>query len=342
MKPLISRVCAVLVLALLAGPAVFAARVTNLFQAEVAAQGRDNAARDAALGSALKQVLERVTGEPAGNSAGVQTLLEQPGRFVDQYRFEDDQYGQLRLWVQFDGVALENRLRELGVPFWGGERPDVLLWLAIDDRGSRYLVSETSDNVGAVLARAAHEHGLPLTLPLMDLEDQRALEFTDVWGGFLGAIQAASRRYRPQVILIGKLGRSRADGSWLGGWTLAGAGASRDWNSSAASLEQSVEQGIEGAAGRLAAQYAVVSTGRSVHALVVDGIEDLPDYARVYNYLASLTPVDGVQVRRVSGREMEFELSLSSDERSVLQLITLGKVLEARGGEPLWNFRLRR
>ena len=44
---------------------------------------------------------------------------------------------------------------------------------------------------------------------LLDLQDQRAVQFTDVWGGFVGSVESASQRYRPQVILLGKLARPR-------------------------------------------------------------------------------------------------------------------------------------
>ena len=189
---------------LLLATASHAARLDTLFQAEVNAAGRGAAAREAALGRALQDVLVRVTGSAeSASQSRAQSLLKQPGRFVEQFRFLElpgrlpGQPPQLRLWVQFDGVALSREIRQAGLPYWGPERPDVLAWLAIDDRGRRYLVSETGESSAAgTLMRAARHRGLPLTLPLMDLEDQRAVQFTDVWGGFVGTVNEASQRYR--------------------------------------------------------------------------------------------------------------------------------------------------
>ena len=43
---------------------------------------------------------------------------------------------------------------------------------------------------------------------------------------------------------------------------------------------------------------------------------------------------------RVNGREVEFSLNLNSDERNLLQVITLGRVLQAIEEPSAWRFRL--
>lgn len=347
-KSLILRYCiAALFGLLLASEPLYAAPVSDLFQARVDAAGRDAAARDTALRQALQQVLVRVTGSSRlVGEASARPLLQEPGRFVEQYRFEDvvDAGGgeQLRLWAQFDGVALEREIRAAGLPYWGSERPDVLLWLAVDERGRRYLVSEATETAAShAVTRAAQVHGLPVTLPLMDLEDQRAVQFTDVWGGFLGALEPASQRYRPQVVLVGKLDRSGAGGSWRSSWNLLADGAEQAWSAHANNMNSAVEQGIAQATEWLAGQYAVGDSGASLRSLVVEGVGGIEDYARVYRYLASLTPVDQVQVVRAGEQDVQFDLTLSTQERNLLQVITLGRVLQPAGDPMAWRFRLR-
>jgi len=349
MKPLTVRnSIACLIALLLVSATAHAARVDDLFQVEVAADGRDAGSRDAALGQALGQVLLRITGSAESlSNPSLRPLLKNPSRFAQQYRFREipaetpEQAEQLRLWVQFDGVALAREVREAGLPYWGSERPDVLLWLAIDNRGRRYLVSDNSGGgVARSLSQSAYRRGLPLTLPLMDLEDQRAVQFTDVWGGFVGSLEEASQRYRPQVILVGKLGRSGPSGDWRGSWNLLAAGSQQSWTSHSANLEAAVEQGIGATSEWLARQYAVVATDEAVRSLLVEGVQGLEDYARVSKYLASLTPVEQVQVARVNGQEVEFSLNLNSEERNLLQVITLGRVLQAIEEPSAWRFRL--
>jgi hypothetical protein len=332
---------------LLGSPWAGAARLDHLYEAEVPAAGRDTAARDAALGVALQEVLERLTGSRAAlQSAAGARLLESPGRFVEQYRFNEvsaseDPSRRLMLWAQFDGVSLSRELRRAGLPYWGAERPDVLVWLAVDDRGQRYLLSETGGQGAADLLRqSAQRRGLPVTLPLFDLEDQRALQFTDVWGGFIGPIQAASQRYQPQVILVGKLERTAAQGGWLAEWQLADQGNRQSWRSRGDSQGLVIDAGVTDAAEWLAQRYAVVATQAGMRALVVDAVHSLDDYARVSQYLASLSAVDRVDVVSVREDEVEFNLKLSADERNLLQLIALGRMLQQTGDPAAWRFHL--
>jgi hypothetical protein len=332
---------------LLVPPLAAAARLDHLYEAEVPAAARDTAARDAALGVALQEVLERLTGSRAAvQSAAGARLLEAPGRFVEQYRFNempasDDQSRQLMLWAQFDGVSLSRELRQAGLPYWGAERPDVLVWLAVDDRGQRYLLSETGGQGAAdMLRQSAQRSGLPVTLPLLDLEDQQAVQFTDVWGGFFGRIEAASQRYQPQVILTGKLERTSTQGGWRAEWQMADQGNRRSWTSRADSLGSVIDAGVSDTAEWLAQRYAVMATQAGMRALVVDAVHNLDDYARVSKYLASLSPVDRIDVVSVRDDQVEFNLKLSADERNLLQLITLGRMLQRTDDPAAWRFHL--
>jgi hypothetical protein len=348
-KLLLLRKCVIaLVGVLLVSLAAHGARLENLFQTEVDAAGRDAVSRDAALKQALQDVLVRVTGSVAALSdPAAQQIIDRPGRLVEQFRFQETpatvagEPAQLRLWAQFDGVSLARDIRRAGLPYWGQERPDVLLWLAVDDRGRRYVVSETAESeVTAALMQSAARRGLPLTLPLMDLQDQRAVQFTDVWGGFIAALQAGSERYRPQVILVGRVGHSGVSGGWRADWNLLGAGSNRSWGFHAATLNAAVSRGVAEATEWLASKYALVASGNTTLTLEVEGIRNLGDYARTYEYLVSLTPVEQVQVATATGEQVAFSLRLNAEERSLLQIITLGKVLETVEDPSAWRFRL--
>lgn len=325
-----------------------AVRLQHLYEAEVDAAGRDTASRDAALAQALEQVLARLTGGGDALQGSVAAgLLENPGRFVEQFRFaeppaSDPTAGGLKLWVQFDGVSLARELKQAGLPYWGPERPGVLVWLAVDNRGQRYLVSENGDEqLAADVQQAGRQHGLPLTLPLMDLEDRQAIEFTDVWGSFSGRVESASQRYHPQAILTARLERRSAGQPWRGEWQLVDGGTRQTWNTRDGNLTETLDAGIAEAAGWLARRYAVVASAAGVHSLVVEDVRNLDDYARVSGYLASLSPVDRVDVLRVERHTVEFNLELSADERSLLQLIALGRVLRRVDDPSAWRFRLQ-
>jgi len=320
-----------------------AAQMDGLFQAQVDSAGRDEAAREAAMVVALDEVLLRLTGSRAAlQSKAAAGLRASPGRFVEQFRFIEpaaDSDAGLQLWVQFDGVSLARELRAAGLPYWGQERPDLLAWLAVDAGGQRYLISEGAGGIAQATRAAARRHGLPLTLPLQDLEDQRSVQFTDVWGGFNDAILNASERYRAQVVLTGKLDGSATHG-WRGDWRMLNGGIWQRWTTHATTLPALIDSGMADAGSRLAQRYAVVAGQEGELGLVVEGVRSLEDFGRLSAYLEGLSLVDKVSVVRVQEEEVEFMLQLGTDQRSLWQLISLGKTLQPLAGENHWRFQL--
>jgi hypothetical protein len=329
-------------------PMVSAAAAGGLFESEVVVSSQSPAERGSALHSALSEVLVRVAGrnnvlatEPA------RALLADPGKLVQQYRYftrQDTQPPVLVLWVRFDEASIRQGLQQQGVSYWGQERPDTLVWLAVEDRGRRYVAAADDDtDVHRQIALAARQRGVPVVFPLMDLEDQSRARFTDIWGGFFDNVLLASERYRPQAVLIGRLNRS-ASGGWSARWNLQVDGEPRAWTDSRSDLAQLSQQGIDTAADILAARFAVAGGGTGGNNSVtieVSGVDSLADYARINAYLETLTAVAGLQLTRVSGSTLQYALRLNGSLQDLTRTVSIGSVLEPAAGGMPGSFRIR-
>lgn len=325
-----------------------AATAHDLFETEVPVSDQQTAARTQAMKTALAEVLVRVTGQrDLMQQTAARSLLDKPTRFVQQYRYftvPDSVPPRLMLRVRYDGEAIRQALRQLGVAYWGGaERPDTLVWLAVEDRGARYIVSaQDNSDVYRQIERAARQRGIPLLFPLMDLEDQARVRFSDIWGGFFEHALAASERYAPQAVLIGRLNRSRS-GSWVARWHMQVAGSPATWTDSDIQLQRLLQAGIDDIADTLASRLAVTHTefNASATAITVEGITTLAAYARVNDYLDSLTAVQQFQVELVTDTTVQYRLQLTGTLQGLTQTITIGTVLEpAPAGMP-GTYRLR-
>lgn len=62
--------------------------------------------------------------------------------------------------------------------------------------------------------------GLPVSIPLMDLDDNMAVNATDVWGRFADPILKASQRYGAEMVVLGKL--TPEGDKWSIDWGLYG------------------------------------------------------------------------------------------------------------------------
>jgi hypothetical protein len=331
-------------------PGAFAVQVSGLYQTEVSVAGQGPEERRRALRSALTQVLIKVSGQRGvtGN-AGIEAALKDPARYVQQYRYRvvgDDTapaaaHAQV-LWAQFDRDAVNRLLRDSGLSVWGRERPAVLVWLAVEEGGRRRLLGsdEGGERVAALQGRAA-ARGLPLVLPLLDLEDQSRLRVTDVWGDFQDTILAASGRYASDAVLVARAYRV-LPGLWEAHWTLLQGESAVAWTTQADVPGALLEEGVDHAADTLAAQFA-----RPLEAdvpgrlqLLVTDVNTLQDYARVFRYLASLDAVERVHTTRVGRGRVWFRLDASAGGDALARAIALGRTLRPVDTKEHWQYRL--
>jgi hypothetical protein len=298
-----------------------AAQIENLREASAPVASQSDEDRAAAFASALEQVVVGFTGRedavPAARTAGV---LENPERFVQQYRYQADDSGQLHVVARFDGTALREALADAGIPVWQPDRPPVLVWLAADTGAGRDVIGG-DDTLRQALQEAAGRYGVPLMFPLLDLQDQQRVSVSDISGGFPAPIIEASRRYGTPVVLIGSL---RRDGSLVRGrWTLLIDGRGDGWQGVAGSRQELIQQAMAELAQRLRDDYTVLATADSGEELRlwVAGVDDLAGYTRAERVLRGVPGVEDVSAEEIVGDRVHFRLELSvSRERAQREL----------------------
>jgi hypothetical protein len=313
-------------------PVASAATVQGLYSVTVPRDPVATDRRAAALRAAMAGLLIRVTGSrTAALDPVAQPLLAAPNQYVLSYA--ELQGGAHR--VEFLRGPIESALTTLGMRVWGPERPLTLLWVAIDDgAGGRALLGENetselgvaaSPAVTAMLkavrdeiAAAAEERGLPIALPLLDLEDMNAVTFEDVSGGFEDRILAASARYRADAVLIGRV-RPGVFGSQVD-WLFAN-GSERSRLPLGA-----VRDGLDAAADRYAADLGTVG-GASLTSLTVHNVRSSADYGRVMSYLERQSVLERIDVESFGDGILTLRVAARGDALVLGRVLALGSVL---------------
>ncbi|MEX0448675.1 DUF2066 domain-containing protein [Spiribacter sp. 221] len=284
-------------------------------------------ARDRALGEAMNVMLVRLTGDAAVTGTDLaERLRASAERYLVgfSYRAADEDAG-MRLAVRFDETRLRGALGEAAVAIWPAPPPTVVVWLAVEQAGERFLVDgEQGAALRERLRAAAASSGLSLLFPLMDLRDRRDLGYADVAGGFADPVRAASARYAGEAVLAGRL-RISDDGAVAVRWLLlpgAGEPVNR-WQAEAGGTGPALASAVGVLAERLRPVYAYVpdpEAGRRV-ALTVAGVESLADHRRLQGYLEGLTGVERVVTTAVSGTQVRMQLAVSVDEARILEAL---------------------
>lgn len=312
-----------------------AIELRDLYEAEVPVADQGTDARQQALRDGLAEVLVKITGfADVQQMPELSPLLDKAASYVQQYRYAAGAAGTAVLQMAFDSRMVNQALRQNELPVWGVERPLLLAWLALEQGGTRQLVSAAEGAEWIGLEQAAHRRGLPVRLPLLDLEDQAQITAADVWGGFHEIVQQASLRYRPQGILLGRL-RQAGPGRWQGHWDLQVGAEKQSWSNEGDSADEVLRAGAEHSADVLVARFvqaqrsAVGGQASRVLELQIDDVGTLAAYARLLNYLTALNGVSGVQVTAAKAQTLRCRLDLKAEPETVLRSINLGSTLVA-------------
>ncbi|MBL4762065.1 MAG: DUF2066 domain-containing protein [Gammaproteobacteria bacterium] len=330
-----------LLLCLGAQSQVNAAVVQGLYQTDVIVPDQSASARQAAFRKAFQRVIIKVAGgKSVIDHAVIQKTLGRAIRFVREYRYSEKlvpavkpdlpPVTEVHLSVSFAGKSIEALLRDNELPVWGEERPATLLWLAIEQQGRRkILASDVDDPMGKLVHGAATRRGIPVLLPLLDLEDYAHVQFSDIRAGFADNILQASQRYAADAVAFGYL-QQRARGVWQGDLTLIFANQTLHWTMSGNNPEVVLAQGINHMSDALATQFAFVSGQFQDEALLfeVTGVRNVKDYARTLKYLKKLSTVESVDVLNVTPDKVDYRLRLRGGQEDLQRVIGLGNSLE--------------
>lgn len=310
-----------LILSLLA-PGLAGADI-DLFTAETEVADETAESRNLALARMLGEVLVRVSGNTGiASQPAARPLLEAAPSLAQRYRYRSEERpdGLVRyLSARFDQAAVERMMRAQGLPVWT-ERPRVLLWIATGrDQQHALLNLDEHPQALAALRKRADYRGLPLQLPLHDLEDQAQLTAADVWAQFQPAVRQASARYPHDLIVTARL--SAQGKRWLGDWSLVSRDGVQSFDTPAQTLPEALGFAVDQIQNLLAARHAPIPGAGSGDGtlLHVSGVSGLAVYARLMQSVAALPPVKQVALREMAGDRFTLELAVDGDEAQLRQ-----------------------
>lgn len=305
---------------------VSAAQVTDLYQGKAPTSGDMVAAQSQALGDVLVKVTGKrdILTQPA-----VVKALAAPGDYVQHYGYQD--VGPVKfLKADFDVAKVNALISQSKFALLGPARPQVAIWLVINEGERRVLPDQSSDGWAAALRTQSQAMGLPISIPLMDLDDNMAVNATDVWGRFADPILKASQRYGAEMVVLGKL--TPEGEKWSIDWGLYGPKAGGELaeltRGSGSGTQAEVAQGFaDGLAAWLVQNYgARISGVASSQTLVVEGLSGIDGMITVQKMLQGMASVTKVEIGKLEGDKVTFNLALQGDKAELIR----GLQLESR------------
>jgi hypothetical protein len=317
-------------------PNLMAAEVKGLFRMDVAVQSKDESTRNEDIRRALEQVLKRLVRTDAMQSKAIRSMLEKPDHFVLQYEYitksdADSPLDYLR--VDFDSPRINDTLRKSNISPWGEQRPEVLVWLSIEDNAEKSIfVADQMPEIDRALHAVAEENGLPVTVPLWDLTDRQSLSLDDLDSGNGERIRQASARYETNAVLAGRL-LHRPEGTWDATWRLYLPNFDETWQGNFPDLREALRSGTSKTYTHLAERFIPRSTQETSLELKVMGLSSLDAIDRATSYLGRLSQVKKLEWTRVAADYALFKLYVLGDRASLEETLALGRVLRPAANE---------
>jgi hypothetical protein len=339
-------VLTLLLLLLIGGSSRASEAVPWLYEVSVPVSSQSSDERNRASAEALLKLLTRLTGlAHVPRTEAVLAALDDAERYYSEFRYvkvvregmdedgketaiENDQQQEpeegLDLIIQFDAAPVVDLIRAAGLPIWRASRERVLAWIVIQDQrldqslADRKIVGSTpaSPLTSGLEARAV-DRGLVMTVPLLDLEDQLAVDPAAVWGRLSQVLDPASERYGADVLLLGRVVRLPG-GGWESDWEFWVDGVVVPFGIEDLDLRTHGAEAVDVLADELAARRVVHGRQAGQLRLAVSGVATPADYGALLNYIRSLEFVDRVGVAGMENQRLWLLVDTPADPDRLL------------------------
>ena len=319
---------------------VLATVVPNLYIAQIPVHSQNVNDRSIALSAAYQTVLIKVTANSKVLQNGrIQAAAAHPDEYIQQYSYQansdaTDAANPYLLIVQFDPEAINRLLASAKLVVWGQDRPLTLFWIATTVDGTQHLLSASDEGpIPSLLDKQAQLYGLPILLPILDLNDLSQLSVTDIVGRFVAPVVQASVRYGSNAIVM--INIEKKNHQWTSLWTLITTNAPQSWQEQGTDLSQIMSDGMQQLTHLLSQQFALSGgKNQSTTNLQISGINNLNDYAHALRYLQRISLVKKVTVLKLAGTQVQFQLVLRGDRNTLQKAIALDQTLTSITAAP--------
>ncbi len=316
---------------------LLAVEVKGLFETEVMTRTQSRSDRNKALREALVVVLNRIAvGDEVMQNPTIAVALDNAASYVDEYQYaliseREDANAPRIMRVSFNEQVLMALLRKSRIAIWNEVRDAVLVWLVVERAGSRAILDVDIDTeVVTALQVAAKRKGIPILLPLMDLEEKKSIRAKDVLSAYPEKLLTASRPYDVVTILSGKVVKQRK--CWRSEWTLNFDNKVEQWSETCMPLTENLLHAFQSVYNHLAPFYSA-KPGHGVDdefLIKVFGIKGLAAETKVKDYLNQLPMMKSVKWVRVDKGAHVFRLKYSGARKALMDYIALGRVLQSK------------
>ena len=325
----------------LAPVSLMATDVTNLYTAEVPISGKSEDELEEAVGSALKSVLVKITGNASGAGDSGSVLIDGAMSFLERYSYlESGETDLVYLSATFDQFILNSELTTLEIPIWGKERPNTLLKVLVD-KGSGYEdpQHEQYDLLLKMFSERARSRGLPIKfsqkLILGKINDE-LFSSADSEIKENSHNEGLAQKYPDSCIVLVNLKETHGD-IWEASWSLLIGDEETQFRSEGDLIDMVTSEIIDSVVDKIAEVFLepIIVRKPEVIEIGIIGLVRSTEFLGVLAYLSKLDLVDNVSISSMQTEQISLTVSTRKSRRELLQSIAFGNYLSLVSESPI-------
>ena len=311
---------------------LFAAKVTDLYQVELPVSSQSEEARTSAINIGFEQVLIKISGNPSiMNDSMIRSNFKKAETYVQEFSYLPLTHSKspYLIRIHYNSEDINRLLKNAGVPYWGANRPLILIYLVVTNKGEmpEMIGHEASPSFLDMIGQQSKIYGLPLIFPMMDMTDINQISTNDIMTLTIPSLKEASKRYSPDALLVGHMeeGVTGFQSEWRlmldhNQWDFAINGQTAQ--SVIASLMNQMSQTLAG--------HYVVKTKKATALwlnLEVNQITDPGDLPRLMQYLKQMADVQQIRLNRIVGDVVQLSILVNGSIDTFQQNAEIGERL---------------
>ena len=256
--------------------------------------------------------LKQETDYVASHIQKVATFFCAMGYFADGLKEQGHQVLHLTLddTTQFENLdtLLKHYVHEFGAEKFEYQRPDE--YRLLDNRQRELVTQESYPQLEQLIYDKASRRGLPVVVPLLDLQDRRLVGVPEVWGNFSEPVEEASKRYSAERSITARMYQEFNSDNWVLDWRFTN-DEMFESNRIIGYRQQIVAQMIDDLAQGLAGEYAIDPNAyyeQRTANLTLKGTDNFVDIELAKRRLLNLSVVTQAVIIRKTPDSVEFKL----------------------------------
>ena len=294
----------------------FSKTIISLYTIEKSVKTEQQYEREKLLPAAMLDMLVKVTGDRQCIDDVELQHLSQVQSLQALARFKYlRKAGKLFVALTFSENVIKKIIHQHHLTFWPKERPEILAWVVLmQPKAHRwaFVSEENQPRFLNTLRQQALWRGIPLNLPVLDLQDHELLNSLKPLKHQVISLKKLSQRYQPDYILIISV-RVNEAGEYQSDWQLLD--DSEQVHKKFIHKNEAVllSEGMNQISDIIAERHVLLTENVPAAKkwdLLVSNVNSVDDYLKIMNYLQHTAGVDRLDVRSVQGDQIQFSLKL--------------------------------